>query len=727
MHAPLQQDASTEAWPDYRSILLALDSSDHANHGTRMALALAALEPGARVTGAHVYAAALHDLRFRQMEGGLPEQFRNEDELERQRDIHDSLITRGLSIISDSYLDQADRACRKQGISYTRRALEGKNYRALVAESNSGQYDLIVMGALGLGAIEGSRLGSVCNRVARRTEIDALVIRDPDRDLASGPVVVAVDGSARSFGGLMTGIRLARHWQTPLHVISSFDPYFHYVAFNRIAGVLSDEASKVFRFKEQEKLHEEIIDSGLARIYEGHLAVARSVADEFGVAIETRLLDGKAHDAVQRYVREVDPSLLIIGKLGIHADDDLDIGGTAEQLLSGVDCSVLLSQREYQPSVDLLAETTTSWTHEAEQRLARAPSFVQNMARMAILRYAQERGHTVITERLVEEATEKLMPAGAERMLGEIVRQADAADDESNHADLRPGWSSEARALLDGGNVERSLRENIELRAEKKARADGAGRVAEEHVRPFLGLAADPAAGLEPRWQAAALARLARAPEGFMRDKARSSIETYARERGIAVIDLEVAEAGLEQARARMQSAMAEDSVAPAAEGRASKCPFAGSRPAAEASQAESTAQPAWSQAARARLGSVPAGYCRDMMVSAAEAIAAANGVSEIEPEFLDSVLETIAAASKAGGETMPWDDAARTRIGRAPDFVRGMLQREIEAWVHRQGLGRVTADAVDAVKQQWAERGAFHLDPGDPRNRQASKPVRNV
>ena len=389
----------------YRSILLALDSSDHANHGTSTALRIAASCPDTRITGTHVFAAKMHDLRFRQMEGGLPEQFREEQELERQRDVHDDLITRGLSIITDSYLDQAERACRVNEVPFSARPLEGKNYRALTDEANSGRYDLLVIGALGLGAINGSRLGTVCGRVVRRSAIDTLVIRDPQRDVYGGPIVVAIDGSSHAYGGLRTAIALAQDWQVPLHVISSFDPYYHYVAFNRIAGVLSEEASKVFRFQEQEKLHEEIIDSGLARIYEGHLAVAQSIADDAGMEIETELLDGKAHDAVERYVRKVEPSLLVIGKLGVHADGELDIGGNAENLLRNVDCSVLLSQREFRPRVELLAEASTSWTHEAERRLARAPEFVQNMARVAILRYAQEQGHTVITERLVEEAT----------------------------------------------------------------------------------------------------------------------------------------------------------------------------------------------------------------------------------------------------------------------------------------------------------------------------------
>ncbi|HEX9584476.1 MAG TPA: universal stress protein, partial [Gammaproteobacteria bacterium] len=128
--------------------MLAVDSSDHANRGVEDGIALAQLS-GARVTAAHVYAAKMHDMRFRQMEGGLPERFREEQELERQRDVHNDLITRGLSIIADSYLDQVNRACNTAGVKFVRRNLEGKNYRQLSKEANSGSYDLLVLGALG--------------------------------------------------------------------------------------------------------------------------------------------------------------------------------------------------------------------------------------------------------------------------------------------------------------------------------------------------------------------------------------------------------------------------------------------------------------------------------------------------------------------------------------------------------------------------------------------------
>ena len=710
--ATISEASAAEHLAGYKSMLLALDSSDHANHGTSMALRLAAIENDAHITGVHVFAAKMHDLRFRQMEGGLPEQYREESELERQRDVHDDLIKRGLSIITDSYLDQAQRACREQGICFATRPLEGKNYRALADEANCGAYDLLIIGALGLGAINGSRLGTVCGRVVRRADIDTLVIRDPQRDLDSGPIVAAIDGSTRAFGGLLTALGLARQWQVPVHVISSFDPYYHYVAFNRIAGVLSEEASKVFRFKEQEKLHEEIIDSGLAKIYDGHLAVAQSIADEHGVEIHTELLDGKAHDAVERYVRKVNPSLLIIGKLGIHADSELDIGGNAENLLRNVDCSVLLSQREHQPRIDVLANANTSWTCEAEQRLAKAPDFVQNMARVAILRYAQEQGHTVVTERLVEEATAQFMPSRAEDMMRDIV---DAFGDGTMPRD------DSATALLATIDDD-SLRDNISLRAEKKARTDGSQTVGPQHIAAFINEVSrntaleSAAAETSLHWQAAALARLMRTPQGFMRDLSKRRVEKYARANGISEVDLDAVEAGLSSARAAMEKQLGAESTAKlAANG---KCPFAGvGVTTPEAMTTTGDDPPKWSDDARHELQAVPEGYCRDMMVSAAEAIACQKGLARIDTAFIKTILRTLAAGSKTVEETLPWDEAARLRIAAAPPLVRGMLQKEIEGWAQRSSMERVTEAAVDAVRQLWAERGVFHLDPGDPRN----------
>ena len=107
----------------------------------------------------------------------------------------------------------------------------------------------------------------------------------------------------------MTGLALGKAFNMPVEAISAFDPYFHYAAFHSISGVLNEEAGKVFRFKEQEKLHEEIIDSGLAKIYQSHLDISREIAQAEQTDVKTTLLDGKAFEKIIQYVRKDVPAL----------------------------------------------------------------------------------------------------------------------------------------------------------------------------------------------------------------------------------------------------------------------------------------------------------------------------------------------------------------------------------------------------------------------------------
>ena len=88
----------------YKHIYVPVDNSEHSNRAIDLAVELGRAF-GARLTGSHVYAARLHDYRFKQMEYTLPEEYKDENELERQRKIHDSLIAMGLQLISESYLD----------------------------------------------------------------------------------------------------------------------------------------------------------------------------------------------------------------------------------------------------------------------------------------------------------------------------------------------------------------------------------------------------------------------------------------------------------------------------------------------------------------------------------------------------------------------------------------------------------------------------------------------
>jgi nucleotide-binding universal stress UspA family protein/rubrerythrin len=412
----------------YKEIYVPVDNSDYSNQACVIGVDVAR-QFGGRVAGCHAYAAKMHDVRFRQMESGLPEEFRDEDEMKRQRKIHDQLITKGLEIITDSYIDVLEPLCEKYDVELVRRSLEGKNFKVIVEDVNANDFDLVVMGAMGMAAVKDTVLGTVTERVVRRLErADTLIVKDLDRPPFEH-IVVAVDGSAKSLGGLKRAIELAREFGGTVEAISVFDPYFHYAMFHSIAGVLSTKAQKVFRFKEQEKLHEEIIDSGLAKIYTAHLEIAKKIAEDEGVDLKTTLLAGKPFEQTLKYVNEVDPTMVVMGRIGYHSDDEMDIGGNTENMMRYLPTNVLITNYEYQAPDLYTAEEHMTWTKEALERLDRIPGFVVGMATGAIIRYAIEKGYTVITTGVIDEVIKSILPPGAMesmRAIGDQMRAAEA-------------------------------------------------------------------------------------------------------------------------------------------------------------------------------------------------------------------------------------------------------------------------------------------------------------
>jgi nucleotide-binding universal stress UspA family protein len=399
----------------YKSIYVPVDNSDHSNRAVACALGLGKAY-SAKLVGCHVYAAKLHDYRFRQMEYTLPEEYIDEVELERQRKIHDSLITMGLKLISDSYLDGMSRLCGESGLEFEPRMMDGKHHTEILKDLAGSQPDLVVIGALGIGRARDSVIGSVCERVARQTDRDVWVVKhvpepsEPDRDT----ILVGVDGSPQSFGALMTAIDLARAFDKKVEALAVYDPYLHYSVFNGIVNVLTEQAAKVFRFEEQNQLHEEIIDTGLAQIYQSHLEIGERMGSEVGVAIKKTLLDGKPFQKILDHARKTNPWLIVMGRIGVHSPkDETGLGSNVENVLRGAPCDVLLSTRLEVPRLDVRAEETVRWTPEAEERMKHVPEQVKGIARTGVLRLALEKGHSVITSAVIDEAMDRFMPKSA--------------------------------------------------------------------------------------------------------------------------------------------------------------------------------------------------------------------------------------------------------------------------------------------------------------------------
>ncbi len=410
----------------YKRIYVPVDNSDYSNRAVVNSVALAKAF-SSKLVGCHVYAASLHDYRFKQMEYTLPEEYLDEVELERQRKIHDSLITMGLKLISDSYLDGMSRMCREAGLEFEPRMMDGKHHVEILKDIEASDYDLVTIGALGLGRARDSVIGSVCERVARQCDRDLWVVKHvPEPDEAErDTILVGIDGSPQSFGAFMTAIDLAGKFGKKVETIAVYDPYLHYSVFNSIVGVLTEQAAKVFRFEEQNQLHEEIIDTGLAQIYQSHLEVGERMAADIGVEVKKTLLDGKPYQKILDHVRKTNPWLLVLGRIGVHsARDEKGLGSNAENLLRACPCDVLLTTRLEVPKIDVRAEESIRWTPEAEERMKHVPDQVKGIARTGVLRLALEKGHSVVTSAVIDAAMERFMPrrtSEATKALAEAV------------------------------------------------------------------------------------------------------------------------------------------------------------------------------------------------------------------------------------------------------------------------------------------------------------------
>jgi nucleotide-binding universal stress UspA family protein len=652
----------------YETIYVPVDNSDHSNRAVALAVELGR-RFGSRMIGCHVYAARMHDYRFRQMEFTLPEEYLEETELERQRKIHDSLITMGLKLISESYLGPMERACREAGLAFEPRMMDGKHSEEIVKDLSAVGSDLVVLGALGIGRTRDSQIGSVCERVTRLAERDVLVVkRLPEEDgaPASDTILVGVDGSPQSFGALLVAVELAKRFEKRVEAVAVYDPYLHYSVFSGIVNVLSEKAAKVFRFEEQNQLHEEIIDTGLAQIYQSHLDVADKMAASHGVSIAKTLLDGKAFQKILDHVRKTNPWLLVLGRIGIHASPaERGLGSNADNLLRLAPVDILLTARTEVPELDLRAEQTIRWTREAEERFRRVPPQVQPIARTAVYRLAIEKGHSVVTSSVLDEAMDRFMPKRAAeattRLAGEIVLDraqrlqgvAVCAGCGVAAADPDPVRCS----VCGGDRFERISPEAIARILEAE------GGASEETTYD----------GRKLRWTEEARRALWTLEDAYRRRRTKARVEKAARLRKMEAVTLEFVRRFVEE---ETGEPLALVEKAEAGRGALSPELETGHKIVARDSKNVPLASRfEWTEEAVERLFRVPAGFMRDRTQERIEALARERGVALVD---LALVEEGIEHGRKLMAQAIETYQAARRESGSVTSPSAGAPLNEV-------------------------------------------------
>ena len=85
---------------------------------------------------------------------------------------------------------------------------------------------------------------------------------------------------------------------------------------------------------------------------------------------------------------------------GARPDAFEGAGGVSDTTAPGCPFAAALGES----AVPAAEPSTVTWAPEAEVRLERIPSFIRGMARRSIERYAESKGHRIVTESVMDEA-----------------------------------------------------------------------------------------------------------------------------------------------------------------------------------------------------------------------------------------------------------------------------------------------------------------------------------
>ena len=324
----------------YEKIFLALDGSIYSDMAIDAGISIGN-NNASTLIGCHVYGAKLHKVRFNEMEPGLPDQYQEEEKLDYLRSTHDDLIKNGMNLISDAYLAPLIKKAQEKGLNFEGFAPEGRNYVEILRLIKDLKPNLVILGGFGHGVVKNT-LGSLTQRILLHdSDTDILIIKKPF-NFKYRPVVVGIDGSENSYNALKRSVEIAKIFNTKVNTVAAYDPYFHTGVFRTIADVLPLEYQKKFNFVAQEKIHDEIIDKGLEKLYFEGLEKGELIAQSMDMQISKKVLMGKVYSKILNYADLNNAGLIVLGRWGIHKESSSLIGSNAFNVAMLCESNILI-------------------------------------------------------------------------------------------------------------------------------------------------------------------------------------------------------------------------------------------------------------------------------------------------------------------------------------------------------------------------------------------------
>jgi hypothetical protein len=294
---------------------------------------------------------------------------------------------------------------------------------------------------------------------------------------------------------------------------------------------------------------------------------------------------------------------------------------------------VLISNRTFVPPIDTVAAYSIAWTEEALRRMDKVPSFARGVAKTAVHRFAVEKGHTIITNSVIEDALGHILPEGAMKaMMGLTRTMAEKKVDQEMAKELDYFICDGCGYIAKGSqpvkcpicSAEGSAFQLIDKKAMQEA-VEAEGGVEVEKAFDDVRI----------EWTSEARARLREVPSGYIRRRAKAVIEKTARKMGLRTITLDLASKTIVEYAG--ETSWKDEILAGSQPKPSPATPTEASQPKAEAAP-DVTLN--WTPEALQRLDRVPEGYMRESTRKGVQKHAQEKGITTITLEVCQEGIE---------------------------------------------------------------------------------------
>jgi nucleotide-binding universal stress UspA family protein len=309
----------------FTRIIVPLDGSDIAAQALPCAVILAE-KFGAALTLASVLLPRMPDLGTADVLG-FP--------FGRRRAAEDRAI-----LVADDYLDSIAAPLRARGLAVEIDLIRGGDAAAEIVAAATEPGTLIVMSTHGRTGFDRLRLGSVAQAVARRAASPTLIVRAqadvPKRDVASiQQITVTLDGSPLAESALPIASRLAQIFNVPLTLLRVIPNVVYPTAYYDTAYLPPIKELEAYARTEAEQ----------------YLAEIKELQELQDVRVQWLHSAASTPEAIiNAYLAKQPPGIVVMASHGRGGVSRWILGSTAEGVVTGAPCPVLIVRAETAPA-----------------------------------------------------------------------------------------------------------------------------------------------------------------------------------------------------------------------------------------------------------------------------------------------------------------------------------------------------------------------------------------